>query len=230
MRQIAVIGLGNFGYYLGRELYAKGFDVIGLDVEQEIVNKVKNEISEAVLADATDKETLLALGIGAVDLAIVTIGSNMLASILATFHLKEMGVKRVYAKALSEEHEQILRRMGADEVLFPEKDLAFSLARRIENPNMLEYLPSIQDYGIFELYRPEGLSGSSLRELDLINNYGIQVIATRDRQQGMLSFIPKAEYVVKESDVVILLGPNQAVERLLKHIDEGRFNRKSPRS
>jgi trk system potassium uptake protein TrkA len=226
MRQVSIIGLGNFGYYLGRELYLKGYDVIGLDSEAEVVQKVKNEISQAVVADATDKDTLLALGIDRVDLAVVTIGTNMLASIIATFHLKEMGIKQVYAKALSEEHAQILSRMGADEVLFPEKDLAVSVARRIENPNMLEYLPSIQDHGIFELNNLEGIHGKKLRELDLINKYGIQVIAIREPLHNRLTFIPRADYVIKETDVMILLSSNQAMESLTKDLGEKRFNGK----
>jgi trk system potassium uptake protein TrkA len=216
MRQIAIIGLGNFGYYLGRELYRKGFDVIGLDSQQEVVQKVKNEISEAVIADSTDKETLMALGINQVDIAVVTIGSNMLASILTTFHLKEMGVKRVYAKALSEAHGQILSRMGADEILFPEKDLATSLAQRIEKPNMLEYLPSLEEYGIFEFANPESILGKKLKELNLINRYRVQVIAIRNRQSKQVNFIPGADYVLHEDDVMVLLGAHKDVDRLLE--------------
>ena len=214
MRQIAVIGLGNFGYYLARELYSKGYDVIGLDVQQEVVQKVKNELSEAVIADATDKDTLLALGIDHVDIAVVTIGSNMLASILVTFHLKQLGVDRVYAKALSEEHGQILSRMGADEILFPEKDLAISLARHIENPNMLEYLPSIGDHGIFELVPPKGFLNKTLRELDLINQFSLQIIAIKNQQNNAFIFIPKADFKITENHVLILLGTNQSMEKL----------------
>lgn len=214
MRQIAIIGLGNFGYYLGRELYSKGYDVIGLDIQQDIVQKVKNQLSEAVIADGTDKDTLLALGIDHVDMAVVTIGTNMLASILTTFHLKQMGVDRIYAKALSEEHGQILSRMGADEILFPEKDLAISLARHIENPNMLEYLPSIGDHGIFELVPPRGFIGKTLRELDLINQYSLQIIAIRNQQNNALAFIPKADFKISENHVLILLGTNQSMDQL----------------
>jgi trk system potassium uptake protein len=220
MRQIAIIGLGNFGYYLGRELYAKGFDVIGIDSQPDSVQKAKNEISEAVVADATDKDTLHSLGLERADLAVVTIGTNMLASILATFHLKEMGVKRVFAKALSEEHELILRRIGADEILFPEKDLAVTLARRIESPNMLEYLPSMHDYGIFEVAKPEKVIGKTLRELDLTNRYGIQVIAVRDDIKHRITFIPKAEYAIRGNDVLILLGPQGVMDKLLKEVGE----------
>lgn len=219
MRQIAVIGLGNFGHYLGRELYLKGYDVIGVDINAEVVQKVKDEFSETVIADATEKEALLALGIDRVDLAVVAIGTNMLASILTTFHLKEIGVKKVYAKALSEEHQRILDRVGADEILFPERDLAQTLAQRIHNPNLLEYLPSIENYGIFELETAAPFLGKSLRELDLINKYGIQVLAVRDRLHERLAFIPKGDYVIEKNDVLVLLGPNKAMEDLTRSME-----------
>jgi trk system potassium uptake protein TrkA len=225
MLQIAIIGLGNFGYYLGRELYHRGYDVIGVDSQSSIVQKVKNDLSQAVIADATDKDTLMALGLAQVDLAVVTIGTNMLASILASFHLKEMGVKQVHAKALSEEHELILRRVGVDEVLFPERDLAINLAQRIQNPNMLEYLPSIQDYGIFELENPQGFAGRTLRDLDLINRYGIQVIAIRSGLEDRLSFIPKGDYRIRRGDTFILLGSNADMEKLTKDIENERFGK-----
>jgi trk system potassium uptake protein TrkA len=215
MQQIAVVGLGNFGYYLGRELFSRGFDVIGIDIEKSMVQRVRYDLSEAVLADATEKETLLALGIDRVDIGVVTIGSNMLASIIATFHLKEIGVKWVYAKALNVEHAQILQRMGADEVLFPEKELAVSLARRIHNPNMLEYLPFLEDHGIFELEAPKDFWEKCLRELDLINRYHIQIIAVRDRISNSLLFIPKADYVIRETDELIILGSHQNTRMLM---------------
>lgn len=216
MKQVAIVGLGNFGFYLGRELFLTGHDVIGLDIRKDVVQKAKNSISQAVVADATDKDTLRALGIDQVDLAVITIGTNMLASILATFHLKEMKVRRVYAKALSEEHGQILSRMGADQILFPEKDLALNLARRIDNPNMLEYLPFIEGYSIFELEAPESFVNKSLRELDLINKFGIQIIAIREHHNEKLLFIPKAEFLIHPHDVLVLLGPIDVMEKLSK--------------
>ena len=214
MRQVAIIGLGNFGYYLGRELFLQQHDVIGLDTNQDAVQRAKNVLSQAVVADGTDKETLLALGINRVDLAVITIGTNMLASVLAAFHLKDIGVKRVYAKALSEPHTQILSRVGADEILFPEKDLALDLARRIHNPNVLEYLPFTKEYSIFEVEAPAAFVGKSLRRLDLTNQYGVQVIAIRVHLTNELLFIPKAIHEVQKHDTLILLGPAKALEKL----------------
>ncbi|WP_448382586.1 potassium channel family protein [Desulfosoma sp.] len=216
MKRIAIIGLGNFGYYLGRELTRQGFDVLGLDIRKDAVQHAKNDLAVTAAADATQKENLLDLGVSEADVAVVTIGTNMLASILATFLLKEIGVRNVYAKALSEEHERILRRVGADQILFPEKDLALSLARRLANPNMLEYLPFIGDHGIFEVEAPAPFTGKTLRELDLINRFGTQVLAVRQAPSDTLTFIPKADFVVQPGDVLVLLAPNKAMEQLNK--------------
>jgi trk system potassium uptake protein TrkA len=214
MQRVAIIGLGNFGYYLGRELFLKDHDVIGLDTNEEAVQKAKDVLSQAVLADASDKETLLALGIDRVDLAVITIGTNMLASILTALHLKEIGVKRIYAKALSEEHGRLLRLIGADDVLFPEKDLAINLARRIDNPNLLEYLPYVEGYSIFEMEAPPAFINKTLRSLDLINQYGVQILAIRQQRGQLPFFIPTGDYQFREHDVLTLLGPTKVIERL----------------
>ncbi|MGQ9669116.1 MAG: potassium channel family protein [Desulfosoma sp.] len=218
MKRVAIIGLGNFGYYLGRELTRQGVDVLGIDLRKDAVQHAKNEIAVAVAADATHKENLLELGVAEADVAVVTIGTNMLASILTTFLLKEIGLGQIYAKALSEEHERILKRVGADHVLFPEKDMAISLAGRLVHPNMLEYLPFIGDHGIFELEALPGFAGKTLRELDLINRFGIQVLAVRQADGDKLTFIPKADFAVRPGDVLILLAPNQAMEQLHKSV------------
>ncbi|MEE9527301.1 MAG: TrkA family potassium uptake protein, partial [Syntrophobacteria bacterium] len=175
MGQFAVIGLGNFGYYLGSYLYEKGHEVIALDISKSQVQKMKDVVSQAVVADATDREALESLGISQVDAAVVCIGTRMQASILATLHLKELGIKSILAKATSEEHGRILKKVGASEIFFPEKDLAIGVASRLDNPNMLDYLPFIEGYSIVELAPPKEYVGKTLKELDLINRFGIQV-------------------------------------------------------
>ncbi|SFM79028.1 trk system potassium uptake protein TrkA [Thermodesulforhabdus norvegica] len=220
MAQIAIIGLGNFGYYLGRDLYEKGHDVIGIDIRKEAVQRIRQEISEAVVADGTDREVLESLGIQDVDIAVVAIGTNMLASILTTFNLREIKVKEIYSKALSEEHGRILKRVGAHHIVFPEKDVALGLARRIHHPNMLDYLPFQEDYAIFEIAAPSAFHGKPLRELDLINKYGLQVIAVRNKGLQKLQFIPRASYVVQDGDGLILLGAHSGIEKLGKDYPE----------
>jgi trk system potassium uptake protein TrkA len=214
MGQFAVIGIGNFGFYLGRHLYEKGHEVVALDINKGQVQKIKDVVSQAVIADATDREALEALGMSQVDAAVVCIGTRMNASILATLHLKELGIKKVLAKATSEEHGRILRKVGANEIFFPEKDLAIGVASRLDNPNMLDYLPFIEGYSIVELAPPKEFIGKSLKELDLINRYDIQVLAIKEIIPTGLTLIPKAQFQIKDSDSLILLGPDETLKQL----------------
>lgn len=214
MGQFAVVGIGNFGYYLGRHLYEKGHEVLALDINKAQVQKIKDVVSQAVIADATDREALEALGISHVDAAVVCIGTRMHASILATLHLKELGVKNVLAKATSEEHGRILRKIGANEIFFPEKDLAIGVASRLDNPNMLDYLPFIEGYSIVELAPPKDFVGKTLRELDLINRFGIQVLAIKEIIPTGLTLIPRADFQIKDSDSLIILGPDETLKEL----------------
>ncbi len=216
MGQFAIIGIGNFGYYLGRHLYEKGHEVIALDITKAQVQKVKDIVSQAVVVDATDREALESLGISHVDAAVVCIGTRMQASILATLHLKELGLKNILAKATSEEHGRILSKVGANEILFPEKDLAIGVASRLDNPNMLDYLPFIEGYSIVELAPPKDFVGKTLRELNLINRFGIQVLAVKEIIPKGLTLIPKADFQVKDSDALIVLGPDETLEKFKK--------------
>jgi len=155
MKQFAVIGLGNFGFYLATRLNKKGYDVLAIDKIQSPVQEIKGRVTQAVVADATDRKTLESLGVKNMDAVVVCIGSNMSDSILTTLNLKEIGVERVIAKSLSEAHGRILEKVGATDVLFPEKDIAISLAERLHNPNMLDYLPFMEGYSIIELSPPK---------------------------------------------------------------------------
>ncbi len=214
MKQIAVIGLGNFGYHLATNLCAKGHEVMAIDRDPQKVQAIKDLVTQAVMADATDREVLEDLGLRQMDTVVVSIGTEMSNSILATLHLKEIGVKRVVAMAISEPHDRILRKVGASEVVFPEKDLATSLAEKLHNPNMLDYLPFSPDYSIVELAPPRKFIGRSLKELDLINRHGVQVVAVRELVPERLNMIPTGSFVVKDSDIMILLGPNKSLEKL----------------
>lgn len=216
MGQFAVIGIGNFGYYLGRHLYERGHEVIALDINRTLVQRIKDFVSQAVVADATEREVLESLGVQEVDTAVVCIGTRMQASILATLHLRELGVKQILAKAVSEEHGRILKKIGADEIFFPEKDLAVSVGSRLDNPNMLDYLPFIEGYSIVELAPPREFVGKTLSDLDLINRYGIQVLAVKEIIPKGLTLIPTGSFKVKDSDALIVLGPDDALRKLQK--------------
>lgn len=214
MGQFAVIGLGNFGFYLAIRLYEKGHDVIAIDKRAGLVQEIKDRVNHAVVADGTDRKAMEALGLKDIDAAVVCIGSVLSDSILTTLNMKDIGVSRVIAKAISEAHGRILEKIGASEVFFPEKDMALSVAARLQNPNMLDYLPFIEGYSIIELAPSRELIGKALSQLDLINRYGVQVIAVKEIVPDRLNMVPTGQFVVKDSDILIILGPNEALEKL----------------
>lgn len=214
MKQFAVIGIGNFGYYLATNLYKKKHDVLAIDKDPNRVQEIKDKVTQAVVADATDVMTLETLGIKQMDAAVVCVGSVLSDSILATLNLKDIGVKRVLAKSVTESHGRVLHKIGASEVFFPEKDMANSLAERLHNPNILDYLPFLEGHSIIELMPPKGLVGKTLKALNLINRYGVQVLAIKGMAQNQLNMIPTGEYVLKDGDIMILLGPNDKLDLL----------------
>lgn len=217
MKQFAIIGLGNFGFYLAKHLYRKGYEVLAVDIDPKQVQAVRDDVSQAIVADATDRAVIEALGVKDMDVAVVCIGSILSNSILATLILKDIGVKRIYAKAITEPHGRILYKVGADEVFFPEKDLAISLAERLHNPNMLDYLPFIEGYSIIELAPPREFIGKSLKDLNLTNRFGVQVVAIKELVPDKLNLIPTAQTVLKDSDIMIILGPNESLDKLQKN-------------
>ncbi len=214
MKQFAVIGLGNFGSYLARHLYDKGHDVLAIDKDSNQVQAIRDNVNQAVVADATDRKAMESLGMAEMDAVVISIGSGMSASILATLNIKDIGVKRVIAMSISEEHGRILSKIGASEVFFPEKDLAVSTAERLHNPNMLDYLPFIEGYSIIRLSPRSDFVGKALHEVNLINRYGVQVVAVKNVLSDTTTLIPTAKYVLKGSDIMILLGPNEALDKL----------------
>ncbi len=214
MRQFAILGIGNFGFYLATHLYEKGHEVLAVDVDSKRVQMIKDRVSRAVVTDATDPDAMEALSIDQMEAVIICMGSSMSNSILATFNILDMGSGPVLATVHSEAHGRILKKIGAAEVFFPQKDLAISVAERLHNPNMLEYLPFADGYSIAELPMPEQFIGKALHELDLINRYDVQVIGSKNVATGKLNMVPKAHFVIKDKDILILLGSNEALDRL----------------
>ena len=213
-KQFAVIGLGNFGFYLAAALFQKGHEVLGIDINPRQVQEIRDKVSRAVIADATDPQALKELELEKMDAVVVSIGSVLNSSILATLNVKDMGVKRVVAKAGSNAHGRILQKIGADEIYFPEKDIALTAAQRLDNPNVLDYLPLMEGYSIAQLAPPREFIGKTLIELDLINKHGIQVVAVKELVPENVVMIPTGRFLVKDSDMLILLGPDKALARL----------------
>ncbi|MBL0716491.1 MAG: TrkA family potassium uptake protein [Desulfosarcina sp.] len=216
MKKFAIIGLGKFGHYLATSLYEKGHEVLALDKKPGSVQAIKDFVSQAVVADATDKHALELLDIKEMDSVVVCIGSILSNSILTVFNLKDIGVETIFAKSTSEAHGRILYKVGATEVFFPEKDTAVSLAEKMHNPNMLDYLPFLEGYNIIDFAVPNRFVGKSLQEPKLINKFSILIIAIKEIIPEQLNFIPKGDFILKDSDIMILLGDNESFEKLRK--------------
>jgi trk system potassium uptake protein TrkA len=213
-KQFAVIGIGNFGFYLAVALFQKGHEVLGIDINPRPVQEIRDQVSRAVVADATDTKALKELELEKMDTVVVGIGSDLNNSILATLNIKDLGAKRVVAKAVSEAHGRILKKIGADEIYFPEKDLALTAAQRLDNPNVLDYLPFIKGYSIIQMEPPEGFIGKRLLDLDLTNRLGIQIIAVKETEPDSVVMIPTGRYTVKAGDTLVLLGPERSLASL----------------
>jgi len=214
MKQFAVIGIGNFGYYLAKHLYEKGNDVLAVDIDPKIIQKIKDNVSQAVVADAMDPEAMQELCLAEFDTVILSTGSILSNSILSALNLMELGLKNVYAKALSEAHGKILKKIGLNEVFFPEKDMAVSMAERLDSPDVLDYLPFMDGYSIVGLDAPKKFLGKRLMDLDLINKYGVQVIAVTTGSDRTTTMIPTGAFVATSNDKLIVLGPNKALDNL----------------
>lgn len=211
---LAVLGLGTFGKNLTISLYEAGHQVSVLDSDPKAVAVVQNQCELALVADCTDRAALGQMHLDAVSCAVVALGQNLGASVLCTLLLKEMGVPKVISKAMTAEHKTILKRVGADQVVFPEQEAAGRLAMALTYPNLLEYLPLSDEYSIMELAPPKAMVGKSLKDLDLRRKYGINVVAVREVVPERMLPVVEPEFVIKDSDVLVVLGNRENLERL----------------
>ena len=214
MAQVAVIGLGKFGFHVAKHLHEAGHEVLAIDIDTNNVNLIADFSSRAVVLDARDKERLEALGVRDFDVVIVSLGERVDVSALVSLHLKELGVKRLITKAGSDDHRKLLELIRVDEVVFPEREVAVRLAQRLSNPNLLELVNLGDDYGIQEIAPPESFLGKTLQALELPNRFGLQVLAVRDALTHGVRVNPGADFVVKESDSLLFLGRHKDLAKL----------------
>ena len=208
------MGLGIFGFNIAKELYENGLEVIAIDKQKETIQKIKDFSTRAILADATDKELLETIGIQEDDVVIVSFGEDLAASTLLTLHLKEFNVKEIIVKAPNEDHKRILEKVGATEVIIPEKEMASKVAKSLISPNVLDYIPLSQDYTISEIAPPSSFLGKTIGELQLRKKHHIGVIASRDVLTDQIQMIPSADFVIKDSDILVVIGKEQDIQNL----------------
>ena len=214
MKSYAVIGLGRFGTEVARRLCALGCEVLAIDVSSELVQQVSNDVTQAVVADARDKEVLRALGLRDFDCAIVAIGGNLGDSVLATMNVKELGVPKVVCKALDDTHRQVLLKLGADQVVIPEHEQAARLAKSLSSYNVLDYIELSGEYGIIEVPAPKTWVGKSLKELNVRAKLGVNILAIK--QGDNIDVSPSADYPMGETDILVVLGDSAALEKVQK--------------
>jgi trk system potassium uptake protein len=213
-RRVVVIGLGIFGSQLARQLYESGLDVIAVDKNKDVVQRIKDYSTKAVLADASEKEVLENIGITPDDDVVISFGEDLSASTLLTLHLKELKVKTIIVKVPNEDYKRILLKVGASEAIIPEREMANKVARSIITPNVLEYLPISEEYTIVELAPPTAFIGKSLADLDLRKKYNLQVIAIRDVLANKMQLVPRANSIIKDSDVLVIIGKEEDIRRV----------------
>ena len=214
MKRFAVIGLGKFGFHAAKALYEDGNEVVAIDTDKAQVQAIDRYSTEAVVLDATDNEAVKALGLEQMDGVIVSTGTKISTSILICLHLQEIGVKKILAKALDSDHEKILKRVGATEVIHPERDMAIRISRGLSRPNVLDFVPLTEDYDLVQVGPPKEFIGRNLKDLNLRAKYKVQIIAIKELVPDNFILIPPATFVIKDSDILIMLGKTEDIRRI----------------
>ncbi|MFO8088905.1 MAG: TrkA family potassium uptake protein [Desulfatiglandaceae bacterium] len=214
MKHFAVIGLGNFGFYAARALFEDGNEVVAIDTDKARVQAVDPYSTEAVVLDATDKEALKSLGLENMDGVIVSTGTKISTSILICLHLHEIGVRKILAKALDDDHGKILKRVGATEIIHPERDMALRISRGLSRPNVLDFIPLADEFDLIQVGPPGEFIGKSLKELNLRARYNVHIIAIKELVPENFVLVPPASFVIKDSDIMIILGKSEDIRRI----------------
>ena len=213
MKQIAILGLGRFGRALARTLVEMGHDVMGVDANEAVVEKMAPVLTNCVQADVMDEQTLLSLGVTNFDIVVVGIGnSDMQASIFTTLMLKEMGVEHVVCKVSSKKHARLLLKLGADRVVYPERDMGMRFAHSIAQSDVLEFIELSEEYSMMEINAPKYLIGKSLKESDVRSKYNINIVAIKRGKKIMVN--PSPDAVLEQGDVLLAIGETKALTKL----------------
>jgi trk system potassium uptake protein TrkA len=207
VKQFVVIGLGNFGFAVAERLAQIGHQVMAIDSNDDRIDDIKDKVTQAVVADARDKSALADLVTGSIDAAIVSLGDSIESSVLCVLYLKELGVKRVLAKAMSTDHGKILEAIGTSDVIYPERDAAVRLAEKLNAPtSVLDYIELSPEYGIVDLATPDGFVGKTLKQLHLPNRHGILVIAVRNVLTHDITLMPPADFQLLPDTILTVIG------------------------
>ena len=215
MRQFSVIGLGQFGMSVARELAGQGREVIAVDIEEENINEIAELVTSAVQLDATNAKSLKAVGVDKTDAAVVCIGRDIQASILICMTLKDMGVPRITAKAANPVHGKVLERIGVDKVVYPEIEMGRRIARNEVSPSVVDFLEVSPEHSVAEMKAPEAFVGKTLGELDIRKRFGVDVIALKNEEEpNNIKLIPSASEHISRGDILVVAGKKNSISKL----------------
>jgi len=215
MKRFAVVGLGNFGFTAAKSLSEHGHDVIAIDVDADLVDRVGAFVSHAVVGDASDIETLRKIGAREVDAGVVSTGDNIASSVLTTMAFHELGIRDIFVKVASIEHARVMERIGVTDIVFPERETAIALATRIMSRTaLLNYVRLGAGFSIQEMGVPDSWYGKSIRELDLRRKHDISIVALHDVLNDTITTTPDPEHRLNDSDTLLLAGNDKALEKV----------------
>lgn len=216
MKSVLVIGMGKFGHHLCNNLVALGNDVMIVDIQEEKVTDLIYKVTNVQIGDCTNPQVIKSLGVGNFDIVFVCIGTNFQSSLEITSLVKEMGANYVISKANRDVHAKFLLRNGADEVIYPDRDIAENLAKRCSANHVFDYMELDEDYSIYEIPVLKNWVDHSMRELNLRAKYGINIIGTKQGEHS--NILPDPDYVFSEDEHLMVLGKNSDVEKLLNKL------------
>lgn len=215
MKSFLIVGMGRFGSALARELCQLGNEVLILDDDEDKTQLMADEVTQAVTGDARDIEVLKSVGAKNFDCAVVACGGDVGNSTLITLNLKDLGVPQVVAKANSPVHQKVLMKIGADQVVVPEKEMAMKLAQNLSNADVLNFIELSEEFSIVEIRLPETWAGKSIIDLNIRANFHLNILAVRSEGED-LTISPGGHYIFKKTDNLLVLGTNQHIEELEK--------------
>lgn len=209
-KQFAVIGMGRFGSSIAKTLYNLGFEVLAIDENEARIQDIIDTVTHAVQANSTDEDALKALGIRNFDVVVVAIGQDIQSSILTALILKDLGVPMLIVKAQNELHGKVVKKIGADKVIFPERDMGQRVAHHLISNNIMDFIELSDDYSIVEIMAAKKMVGKNLRQLDIRAKFGCNVIAVKSPDK--MNIAPHAEDIIKENDILIVVGDNEHLQ------------------
>lgn len=211
-KQFAVFGLGSFGESVAVELQNLGCEVVAVDKNMDRVEHISNQVSYAMQADIGDPEFIRSLGMRNLDGVVITVAENLEASIMATMVCKEIGVPYIVAKTKNERHATVLEKIGADSVIYPEKEMGIKLAKNLMSANFTDWISLSPDYSIMEVLTPREWVGKSLKELNVRSNYGLNVVGIKNN--GRVEVNPDPDEKLTKDMLMILVGANANLRKI----------------